>query len=430
MTLDYKIITEVLQLGKDGFTDLEIASQLEFDPQELIDHDVSTIEAIDDLAEEGITNAAEIAAKLNLPIDYITEIAREYELEDVKISKNDRIRLLRRRREVMLREKQEQKNFKKRKKKSKKNLEQKAKEVPVNAEIDALVMSGADFSVMERASGLESKEVREYLKTTNQYELWEIQFSERTGIQITESFKPKIKKPKTGKRQPKGTIRHPEIDAIVDDGLSLGEMRILGNFSNQSGPRNYLVTTDQHARWKAGRNEKLGIKAKKPYQRIPVVDAIIENTGTLDEMKEAGGWPTAKGPTTYMIRTGQYTTWRNRIKRFEKEKEQRKTDAKNLASPTNPKYEKPSPLETKTVYQEPKTVEEKAEEKVSEFFTGKERKTISRKDATKFYTNFFKAQVSGEKPFVYQLSHGTELSEKKMTILLRDVGLKPPRSKT
>lgn len=345
MTLDYKIITEVLQLEKDGFNDLEIASELGLDSQELIEHDVSTLEAIEDLVEEGITNSAEIAENLNLPVDYITEIASEYGLKEVKISKDNRIRFLKRRRGLMLREKQEQKDFKKRKRKSKKNLKQEVEEVPVNAKIDLLVMEGTDFSVMESASGLESKEVRNYLKATNQYELWETRFSERTGIQITEPFKPKIKKPKTGKRQPKGTIRHPEIDTIVDDGLSLGEMRILGNFSNQSGPRNYLVTTGQHARWKVARNKKLGIKPKEPYQRIPAVDAIIENTGTLDEMKEAGGWPTAQGPTAYMIKTTQYTRWKTRTKQFEQEKPTERK-SRELIEPL-PEIETKQPVESK-----------------------------------------------------------------------------------
>ena len=437
MTLDYKIITEVLQLGKDGFNDLEIASQLGFDAQELIEHDVLTIETIEDLVEEGITNAAEIAANLNLPIDYIIEIAREYGLEDVKISKDDRIRLLRRRRGVMLREKQEQKNLKKRKRKSKKNLKQEVEEVSVNAEIDALVMGGADFSVMESASGLESEEVTTYLKATNQYDLWLSQFKERTDLEP--SLRKKQQKTKTGKRQPKGTIRHPKIDAIVDDGLSLREMMILSNFSNQSGPANYLKTTGQHARWKARRNEKLGIEPKKQYERIPKVDELIAQGATLEELKDAGGWPTIKEPTTYMIKTLQYTRWRIRIELPKEEKEQRKTTAENLASLTNPKYEKSNQLETAIIdqqtstkklkqstfkYEEAQTVEEKAKAKTYELLIKRKFKATE-KQFESLFTNYFIAQKKAIKLHKYELSHGNQLSKEQISKILKAANLDP-----
>ncbi len=265
MTLNYKIITEVLKLNERGFNDLDIASQLGFDAQELIEHDVSTLEAIEDCLEEETTNAAEIAKKLNLPINYITGLACDYGLKEVKINKDDRIRFLRRRRGIMLRGKQEQKNLKKRRR-SKKNLEQKAEEVSVNAEIDALVMQGADFSVIESASGLESKEVTTYLKVTNQYKLWLSQFKER--INKEPSLRKKQQRTKTGKigRTKTKAKRIPEVDKLIKKVATLDEMKKAAGWTSCVSARHYMTRTNQYKKWKADRGKpKLEEQQRKAF---------------------------------------------------------------------------------------------------------------------------------------------------------------------
>ena len=93
MTLDYKTIKEVLRLEKEGFIDLDIADLLGFDPQELIEHKVSTIEAIDDSISNEIKDSIKIAENLNLPLLYIEELSLEYALP-VKLERDNMIHLM------------------------------------------------------------------------------------------------------------------------------------------------------------------------------------------------------------------------------------------------------------------------------------------------------------------------------------------------
>ena len=263
MTLNYKIITEVLQLEKAGFNNLEIASQLGFDALELIEHDVSTIDTIDDLVEEGITNSAEIAAKLNLPILYIEKLSLEYDLP-VTLKKENITELIK---YIRLDRKKEGRGGKKYK--THKQPKTQVKKIEHIEKIDKFIMEGADFSVMESASGLESKEIRTYLKATNQYELWLSQFRERTGREP--SLREKQQRIKTGQRgRPKtGPTRLPEVDVLINERATIDEMKKVAGWLSCAAARDYMKRTNQYKKWKA-------TKKSEEQQRKVLIGNIIK----------------------------------------------------------------------------------------------------------------------------------------------------------
>jgi len=115
-------------------------------------------------------------------------------------------------------------------------------------------MEGADFSVIESASGLGREKVKKYLKATNQYDLWLSQFKERTGSE------PSLRRPK------KEPTRIPEVDALIKKAATIAEMKKAAGWTSGVSARHYMTRTNQYKKWQDARNKpKLEEQQRKAF---------------------------------------------------------------------------------------------------------------------------------------------------------------------
>jgi len=206
MTLNRNQIEEVLELRNAGYDDSRICHQLKIGDAKLTEHELNTIEAIEELTDGETRDAVKIAKILDLPVDYIITLSCEYELDNIIVSKANRINFLKKRWRLILVKKQEQLAFEKRRRKQARKAKETKLEEKVEIEeapepiekIDRLVMQGLPLETMVKESGLKNtNEVEKYLNATDQYDLWEFRHKERTGNRKEEAPKTRIKKPKS-----------------------------------------------------------------------------------------------------------------------------------------------------------------------------------------------------------------------------------------
>jgi hypothetical protein len=365
VTLDAETITKLLQLRDEGHDDLRIADQLGFDIQELIDQDESTIESIDHLVEAGIRDVPEIAKKLNLPPRYIEVLSCDYNLP-VVVGKTDLISLLKHREKVRRELKEGKEGKKTKNKRLTKKLKAQQKEVKRIEVLDALAIRGLPLEDMIEPSGLKTKiEVKKYLRATDQYRLWKTHYTERKRIG-------KGAKGRERKKRGKGTRGRPKTGGAKSRG-----------------------------------------RPKTGTTRIPEVDRIIAERGTIDEMKKAYGWESDQSARSYMGKTSQYEGWKTGKKELKSEKQQRKNSIGNLIK-----------LPTQQIYQK----SDRIEQKVFEFFT-KSRSTRPDYKIRTIYTRYFEAKDNEEKQSLAELGRGLDLWYSEIGKILKTVGLEPLRGK-
>jgi len=189
VSLDVKILREILQLRAEGFEDQKIAEKLNIYGTEIINQEVDVFEEIEDLIEEGITDLSEIAKKLQLPQSYIQIAASDFGLHItgtteepiqeeklIETTKQEKKRI----RKYQLPKKTEQTKAKttitkpaeSRTTRDKKRGRPKAEPIR-KLEIDKLAKKGAGLQEMIDASELTTElGVKQYLIRTNQYKDW------------------------------------------------------------------------------------------------------------------------------------------------------------------------------------------------------------------------------------------------------------------
>ena len=292
MAINRLTIEQILELREQETeaTDLEIAKRLNFDIVELDKFELETKEAIQSQIEGGTTRIMNIAEKLNLPAQYVLYLSGEYGLETT-LGEEDNSAV--KTREKLLAFLEAKRGDKREKGKARikqvtsrtiaKAISKEGDEPSIELlgvdqgypEIDNLVFSGLTLTEIAKKlkrPDFRKKQVRAYLKTSRQYELWEDYYREKTGLPLIDR---QVKEKTISTNRFENPERDLKIDKLIaQGGATVEELRIAGGWDSLQSVRNYLRKRKIYKNWQTSRNKpKL-----EEQQRKNLLRGIIEST--------------------------------------------------------------------------------------------------------------------------------------------------------